>query len=788
MEQRIIRLAVRGDYIIGAGAEIGAAGSHDEVILELDFRASPVWHGLAKKAVFYDALGQTPTTILLTTDLLADGQTEVYCLPVPYAAKTAAGDCFLTLEGAVIEGSGETASEKVRIVTGEATFQVLPSKRYLTDPAPVTPTQAEQLQAEIDDIKDTIADAKTAAAAAAVSETNAKASETKAAASESAAAASEANAAASKAAAETASGAAQTAQGKAEAAQSAAETAGRAAKAAQSAISRMVTEAESLDTSIKSNAQDAIRAQVSAEAARDDAETYANAAQVAKRQAQSSRDRAEAAQTAAEEAQEAAEEASGLANNYQLTAIKAAQAAQAAQTAAETARDAAQTARGNAEKAKSAAQTAQETAEAAASRASSAQLEATQAAAQAAQEASQAVQAYGDGRYANALTAEVSGQGIILDDAWTVAPKDMSLQGITDPSAEPSPAAPATLVSVDSPLKLDRYGKNLWTDFLTDQTLGTGTTVTVNADGSVTLHKVAGKGVMQRTNVWLPAGTYTLSGKQPGGAYLQVTSAADSTEYLCTTPAGKGTGKLTGGTYRLMLYAHADIVEDVTIYPQLELGSQATAYEQFTRTVYQIPLTDTAGNTHQLQGAKAAGDRIFKDTDGLWKIEKRMAEKTLRADGFDWTQYSADNPTVYSTNFSDAPMGFQTSVCTHFKNVDRTWSPTGGHQAGEYSESLVNRRKWFRTQFDTLAAWTAWLEEQNTAGTPVKLVYALEAPTVYTLSAEAQAALNSITFSQAETAMWAENTARPAIRLTYVRDTNVVIGKLQNAIAAMGSV
>lgn len=414
--------------------------------------------------------------------------------------------------------------------------------------------------------------------------------------------------------------------------------------------------------------------------------------------------------------------------------------------------------------------------------------EAAEAAAKQAKAAADEIKADGDGRYANALTKEVSGQGIILDDAWTVAPKDMSLQGITEHSGSPSPASPASLVSVESPLKLDRYGKNLWTDFLTDQTLDTGTTVTVNADGSVTLHKVAGKGLLQETTVWLPAGTYTLSGKQQGGAYLQVSNKTDSTEYLCTTPVSKRTGKLTGGTYRLILYANADTVDDATIYPQLELGSQETAYEQFTRTVYQIPLTDTAGNTHQLQGAKASGDRIFKDTDGLWKIEKRMAEKTLRADGFDWTQYSADNPTVYSTNFPDAPMGFQTSVCTHFKNVDRTWSPTGDHQAGEYSESLVNRRKWFRTQFDTLAAWTAWLEEQNTAGTPVKLVYALEAPTVYTLSAEAQAALNAVAFSQAETAMWAENTARPAISLIYVRDTNVVIGKLQNAIAALGSV
>lgn len=570
-----------------------------------------------------------------------------------------------------------------------------------------------------------------------------------------------------------------------------------ATAAATSAVSAATAarQAEQAQADAETERLQAQQAQAAAEEARDsakgwktEAEEAAERANTANTQAQAARGRAQEARDAAEEAQENAEAASGLANNYQLTAIKAAQAAQQAQTAAETAWDEANTARVNAEKAKTAAQTAQETAEAAASRASSAQLEATQAAAQAATEAAQAVQAYGDGRYANALTAEASGQGIVLDDAWTVAPKDMSLQGITEPSAEPSPAAPATLVSVDSPLKLDRYGKNLWPDFITDMTLATGTTVTVNADGSVTLHKVAGKGLMQRTTVWLPAGTYTLSGKQPGGAYLQVKNTADSTEYLCTTPAGKGTGQLSGGTYYLMLYAHADTAEDVTIYPQLELGSQTTAYEQFTRTVYQISLTDTAGNTHQLQGAKAAGDRIFKDTDGLWKLEKRMAEKTLLASGFSWTQYSADNPTVYSGEFPDAPMGFQTSVCTHFKNVDRAWSTTGDHQAGEYSESPVNTRKWFRTQFDTLAAWAAWLEAQNTAGTPVKLIYALATPMAYTLSAEAQAALNAVAFSQAETAMWAENTARPAIRLTYVQDTNVVIGKLQNAIAAMGSV
>jgi len=165
MEQRIIKLSVKNEYILGEGVVIGAAGSHDEVLLELDFRASPVWHGTTKKAIFYDAMYKNPATILLTTNLLAEGQTDVYYVPVPQAAKTAAGDCFLTVEGTVVEGSGENAKETVRVTTREARFPVLPNKRYLNE-TPITPTQAEQLQAEIDDIKSTVSEAKDSADAA----------------------------------------------------------------------------------------------------------------------------------------------------------------------------------------------------------------------------------------------------------------------------------------------------------------------------------------------------------------------------------------------------------------------------------------------------------------------------------------------------------------------------------------------------------------------------------------------------------------------------------------------
>ena len=161
MEQRLIPLQITNEFISGAGVSVGAVGSHDDVLLEMDFRGSTNWDGTTRRAIFSNALGENRTPVILTTDLLAEGHADVYLVPMPAEAKTVAGECFLTVEGYI----GEGKSEIVRIVTEEVTFRVLPSKLYTNDNAPVTPSQAEQLQKEIDEIKDDIADAAAAAAA-----------------------------------------------------------------------------------------------------------------------------------------------------------------------------------------------------------------------------------------------------------------------------------------------------------------------------------------------------------------------------------------------------------------------------------------------------------------------------------------------------------------------------------------------------------------------------------------------------------------------------------------------
>ena len=311
MEQRIIKLSVKNEYILGEGVVIGAAGSHDEVLLELDFRASPVWHGTTKKAVFYDALGTNPTTILLTTDKLVSGETEVYRISVPAEAKGQAGKCFLTIEGVVTNGE----TESVRVVTEAAQFDVLQSRRYeqTSDPNPVTPTQAEQLQAEIDDIKNTVSEAKDSADAAEASKKAAAASEQAAAKSETAAKASEAAAAGS---------AKDAAASKAAAAKSEAD-----AKASETAAKSSETEAGKSAADAAASAGNALASANSAAGSATDAENAAAAAAESQAAAAASKNAAKDSKDAA------AASAQGASSSASAAAQSAADAAGAKKAA-----------------------------------------------------------------------------------------------------------------------------------------------------------------------------------------------------------------------------------------------------------------------------------------------------------------------------------------------------------------------------------------------------------------------------------------------------------------------
>lgn len=225
MARRVIPCRVTDEYVRGAGVVVGAAGSHNDVALRLEF--SPMWAGTARSIVWKDALGENATVTLLGTNLLEAGETEVYIVPIPAEAKALAGELSMTIKGATVSGETETSAT----LTTTAHFVVMESDwdEDAEVSGDITATQAEQLRAELEEIKDDIVSTAEAAVSAAGSASEAAAAKD--------AAVSAANSATDKAAA------AETSAGEAGASASTASSAAAAAVEAKDAAEEALAEA-----------------------------------------------------------------------------------------------------------------------------------------------------------------------------------------------------------------------------------------------------------------------------------------------------------------------------------------------------------------------------------------------------------------------------------------------------------------------------------------------------------------------------------------------------------------
>ena len=310
---RIISLSVEDMYIKYTGEAFGATGSHNAVTLQMTF--GPAWEGTAKTAYFTDALGNTSVALVLGLDTLVDGAYEV---DVPSEALKTAGVATITIKGVLV--SGETTTKAITTAAGH--FRVLDSE--LPDSAgnagTITPSDKEQLQAEIAGMETLFTMAKaateTAAANAKVSETNAKGSETAAASSASSAEASKMAAAESAATATAKASAAGESAAKAAASQTAAKSSEDAAKASETAAKAAQTGAETAESNAQNSAAAAAGSAQTAQSAASTATNAASFADQAAASASGSASQASAAATAAADSAAGAETANKTAQSW----------------------------------------------------------------------------------------------------------------------------------------------------------------------------------------------------------------------------------------------------------------------------------------------------------------------------------------------------------------------------------------------------------------------------------------------------------------------------------------
>lgn len=303
---RTIPLKIQNEYITGDKCMIGAAGSHNDVILRMEF--SGMWDGLTKMVQFRDALGEAAIEVLLTADMLEADDTSVYLVPVPNGAKKYAGEMTLCVKGAAVAGEKETRATTA--VYGRFTVAESKWDTSAETEQDVPPTQAERLQGQIENVLATIVDARKAATEAAKSAEGAALSQSRAQTSE-----------------QYAGEYAQDASNRATAAGNSAASASSSATAAASSATAAAANADAAAGSATNAAASATSAGKSASAASEKAFDAANSALAAATSAQTAQSAASAATDAVSMASAAAKAASGSASQAQASAAAAAKSA-----------------------------------------------------------------------------------------------------------------------------------------------------------------------------------------------------------------------------------------------------------------------------------------------------------------------------------------------------------------------------------------------------------------------------------------------------------------------------
>lgn len=289
-------------------------------------------------------------------------------------------------------------------------------------------------------------------------------------------------------------------------------------------------------------------------------------------------------------------------------------------------------------------------------------------------------------------------------------------------------------------------GKNLLKPVYTTQTIN-GVTFTVNDDGSVTIDGTAtarAQYAITRTTasyVQAFAGqTFTLFDVEGADQYFY--SYVMSVEQDVRLDRDSKTFTMTQDDtlYVAIVVQAGKTVDNVTVYPQLELGSTATAYEP-----YRLLGGGTITPSSPLYGLPGAEDTVEASVDGDVLVTRRTA--IVEFDGTEnWAAYNAGvSGEKRMRTLPETTPGIQPPpdngtaanlLCSHYLSVPATTGGTYERVAGISVHASEKAVYIYDEQYSdgNVEAWKSYLAAQYAAGTPVTVVYeiaeaATETPT-----------------------------------------------------------
>lgn len=247
---------------------------------------------------------------------------------------------------------------------------------------------------------------------------------------------------------------------------------------------------------------------------------------------------------------------------------------------------------------------------------------------------------------------------------------DVILYGLSTQAGTPTPDVPVPIVSTTGDVIVTSRAKNFINNVMANGTQN-GVTFTLNPDKSVTMVGTATADFTRSlfTGLTLPAATtLTVSGAPNGSLstyFVEYVVNKNGSSNFPKSAGGIGvftTGLNTDTAVLGYVKIFSGTVLNVTIYPQLEIGSAATTYEAGQASPQTLPL----GTTQLRSLPNGVSDRIYKD-GSTWKLEQNVGEKTFTgAAGENWINLALNPNTMRVDTDSVTGHGGTTAGNTNF--------------------------------------------------------------------------------------------------------------------------
>lgn len=185
-----------------------------------------------------------------------------------------------------------------------------------------------------------------------------------------------------------------------------------------------------------------------------------------------------------------------------------------------------------------------------------------------------------------------------------------------------------------------------------------------------------------------------------------------------------------------------------------------------------IPVT-SGGNYTDSNGQQWICDEI--DFGRLVYVQ-RIGKKIFTGSADEnWIKYASETSDIFFISVSDAAPGLYSSVCSHFRGVNRAWLGDYNNIYGVYSDHDSLGRKYFRPPNEsvvTLDEWKMWLAEN-----PTTILYVLAEPIETDLPDEViDAFQDNIRSHSGDTVV--SNDADAHMALEYIMDARKYIDKM----------